>query len=223
MSTPKELDPAYLDRWFRRVTREFCPLATRFIGKRTTYLEIGSWAGASGEWVAKNVLATHPESIGIGIDPYPKDRSKYDVESIKAMAANRVRAAIGERWSWIYQPSTEGLLEARRVLKGRPVDLIYIDGAHEAYAVVTDFVLAWPLLRPGSVVIFDDYHNGRDRFRTWPGVEAAVKAIQAAWAGCIIPIKERQRKQAAFEVLRTDLGPLRDRDAVMADYVKRTR
>jgi predicted O-methyltransferase YrrM len=36
-------------------------------------------------------------------------------------------------------------------------DLIYIDGSHEAPDVLSDAVLAFPLLRVGGVMIFDDY------------------------------------------------------------------
>jgi predicted O-methyltransferase YrrM len=36
-------------------------------------------------------------------------------------------------------------------------DLIYIDGSHEATDVLTDAILAFPLLRIGGTLIFDDY------------------------------------------------------------------
>ena len=36
-------------------------------------------------------------------------------------------------------------------------DLIYIDGSHEAPDVLADAVLAFPLLRQGGIMIFDDY------------------------------------------------------------------
>jgi predicted O-methyltransferase YrrM len=42
-------------------------------------------------------------------------------------------------------------------------DAIYVDGDHKAMAVLLDAALAWRLLRPGGVMIFDDYLWGRDR------------------------------------------------------------
>lgn len=36
-------------------------------------------------------------------------------------------------------------------------DFIYIDGSHKACDVLSDSVLAWPLLRPEGVLIWDDY------------------------------------------------------------------
>ena len=36
-------------------------------------------------------------------------------------------------------------------------DLIYIDGSHDAASVLLDAFLSWPLLKPGGILIFDDY------------------------------------------------------------------
>lgn len=42
-------------------------------------------------------------------------------------------------------------------------DLIYIDGSHMRVDVMMDAVLAWPLLKAGGVMVFDDYEW--DRYR----------------------------------------------------------
>jgi hypothetical protein len=195
-----------LDQWFNKVRREFCPLAQRFSGKPSVYVEIGTWAGATCEWVARNVL-THPESLGFGIDPYPSDRRKYDVDEIKQRAANRV-SFLGDRWKWHYLPSWHGLPQVvcHLMAQDRCIDLLYIDGDHDAHAVVQDFALAWPVLRPGSVVIFDDHSINRP----WPVVREAVESIHLAWKGLIKPIGKHQF-QHAIEVVRKDLGNLHSR------------
>jgi predicted O-methyltransferase YrrM len=47
-------------------------------------------------------------------------------------------------------------------------DIIYIDADHKASSVLEDAILAFPLLKPGGVMIFDDYslihvnHTPRD-------------------------------------------------------------
>lgn len=53
-----------------------------------------------------------------------------------------------------------------------PVDLLYIDSSHER-AQTIDEVRAWrPVLRPGAVIVFDDYtHPG------FPGVREAVAEL----------------------------------------------
>ena len=37
------------------------------------------------------------------------------------------------------------------------MDIVYVDGSHRACDVLMDGVLAWRLLKPGGVMIFDDY------------------------------------------------------------------
>ena len=36
-------------------------------------------------------------------------------------------------------------------------DFIYIDGSHTAKNVLTDACMAWPLLKRGGFMVFDDY------------------------------------------------------------------
>lgn len=58
-------------------------------------------------------------------------------------------------------------------LKGHGVkaDLIYIDGAHEFNAVYRDIERYWELLRPGGIMIGDDYCD------YWSGVRDAVNCF----------------------------------------------
>jgi predicted O-methyltransferase YrrM len=46
------------------------------------------------------------------------------------------------------------LIAARRL---GHFDFIYVDGSHQAPDVLTDAVLAFPLLRVGGIMVFDDY------------------------------------------------------------------
>ena len=48
-----------------------------------------------------------------------------------------------------------------RAMTGEPFDLVYIDASHEAADVLADAVLAWPLLKPGGFLGFDDYTSRR--------------------------------------------------------------
>ncbi len=54
-------------------------------------------------------------------------------------------------------------------------DFIYIDADHTAAGVLLDAELSWDLLKPGSLLAFDDYEwrSGRgDRFDPAPGINA---------------------------------------------------
>jgi hypothetical protein len=45
----------------------------------------------------------------------------------------------------------------------RRFDFIYIDGSHIAKDVLTDACMAWPLLKSGGIIVFDDYMWGDSR------------------------------------------------------------
>lgn len=53
--------------------------------------------------------------------------------------------------------------ESSRVLRSLSLDresyydFVYIDGSHTAYAVLEDAILIHPMVKPGGIVIFDDY------------------------------------------------------------------
>lgn len=192
------------DRWFRRTKGEFAPLLAPYAGLPLTYVEIGCWAGASAEFVAAEIL-THPDSRGIGIDPYyPEPRHpEEEIAAIMERAKSRVRAACGGRWTWIREPSIDALRKLRRTIGGREIDVLYIDGDHDGHAVVQDFALAWPFLRVGSTVIFDDYV--RKKVSHHPHVADGYHAILAAWGGLLQEVGVH-RKQRAVKVVKLKHG-----------------
>ena len=63
-------------------------------------------------------------------------------------------------------------VNACEVLKhhGVSADLIHIDAGHDYRSVKTDLDLWWPMLRPGGMLLGDDYYPGNP---TWPGVVKA--------------------------------------------------
>jgi hypothetical protein len=204
----RSMEPAWLNHWFASVRDEFSEVVSPFAGKPCVYVEVGCWAGACCEFMARNVL-THPDSVGFGIDPYPPDRKRYDVPKVREMAHERME--FFPNWSWVEMPSLTGIPTVCKVIEGagRKIDILYLDGLHEANAVVIDFAQAWSHLRPGSVVIFDDYYTSVER--GWPNVKEAVQAISIAFKGLIRPIG-KHRRQCAVEVLHLDLGPVRGRE-----------
>lgn len=53
-------------------------------------------------------------------------------------------------------------------------DLIYIDGDHRKAQVLSDSHLAWPLLRSGGILIWDDYRTYQS---SWPEADRPAPAI----------------------------------------------
>jgi hypothetical protein len=64
-------------------------------------------------------------------------------------------------------------------MEERRFDLVYIDGSHLALDVYRDGVLAWPLVAPGGIVIFDDYARRQGPAPDWPGIgiDAFVRTL----------------------------------------------
>jgi hypothetical protein len=65
-------------------------------------------------------------------------------------------------------------------LAQRRFDLVYIDGSHLALDVYRDGVLAWPLVVPGGVIIFDDYifPMGLESDRPNVGIDAFLATVE---------------------------------------------
>jgi predicted O-methyltransferase YrrM len=61
--------------------------------------------------------------------------------------------------------SIEKLAEwlAPSVVHPERFNFIYIDGSHTAKDVLTDACMAWPLLKQGGLMVFDDYLWGDSR------------------------------------------------------------
>lgn len=105
-------------------------------------LEIGSFEGMSTCWFLDHIL-THPLAQITCIDLYFQE--KFDSNIAQTEAADRVIKLSGDSHAQL------------ATLNNETYDIIYIDGCHLALHVQKDAMLAWRLLKPGGVLIFDDY------------------------------------------------------------------
>lgn len=124
-------------------------------------IEIGCFEGRSTCWMAETLLV-HPQSRLYCIDTFAGSaehaaaltdqlyqRFLRNIE--QTGRRNQIRVCRGT--------SEEHLIRLLGQPEGdRPhADFIYIDGSHQARDVLSDAVLSWKLLKPGGVMIFDDY------------------------------------------------------------------
>lgn len=145
----------------RRFFANFKLIMNEFVNKPTSFLEIGVFQGYTAEWILENILK-HPDSRYIGIDPWERFKvfkKRFDTEEKwKLEMLDRIdmlRTKYAGKAEFVKGFSQNILLQDK--IREKKFDIIYIDGNHTSIAVITDFVLSWPLLKVGGIMIFDDY------------------------------------------------------------------
>lgn len=118
-------------------------------------LEIGCNEGKSAVWMLNHVL-TDPTSTLTCVDCWSDSvndgrtnahlaESRFDANIEFSGRHGSVRKIVG--YSEYVLPS----------LRGMQFDTCYIDAAHDARSALVDSVLAWPLVKSGGVIVWDDY------------------------------------------------------------------
>ncbi len=144
-----------------------------FAGKPDIHaLEIGSFEGRSALWFLANVL-THDTSTITCIDLFDDDVDATFDQNFKA-------SGLGHKLTKLKGDSKVVL----RTLKNN-FDFVYIDGSHVAKDVLVDAVLVWDLVKPGGMIIFDDYglrrtptENQSDALIPEPAIDAFLKVFR---------------------------------------------
>jgi predicted O-methyltransferase YrrM len=107
------------------------------------WLEAGSYAGGSASWVAEHLLGS--DGTITCIDTW----GDAEVEAAFDAWASTMEGRVVKR-----KGRTQDILPT---LDRESYDGVYIDADHDASAVLRDAVLAWPLVRVGGFIVFDDY------------------------------------------------------------------
>ncbi|WP_052402133.1 class I SAM-dependent methyltransferase [Muricoccus aerilatus] len=149
-------------------------------------LDIGVWKGQSTAFLAEAMRRVRPDSALISIDTFlgshehwNRDRPDRIMESIGLVhgwpslywqfLSNMVLSGHAERVVPLAQTSDNAAVILAR-LRLHP-DLVHIDAAHEYDPVRRDIENYWALLKPGGILIGDDY--------PWPGVKQAADEFAA--------------------------------------------
>ncbi len=124
-------------------------------GRPSNILELGSFEGLSASFLlwrlpearvtCVDTFAGSPEHLALDLDR-SRLEDTFD-HNVGLVDAARVRKLSGK--------SADVLLELRH--GGERFDFIYVDASHLALDVIVDAALAWALLVPGGVLVFDDY------------------------------------------------------------------
>ena len=151
--------------WAPAVWEQLTPMLSGVAGKRN-FLEIGSFEGRSSVWIAENMMQDGDHLRCIDTWEGGEEHDEENMSKVEErFRANLIVATQKVPERLIFQ--SKGTSVARLAqLQGKTMfDFIYIDGSHVAKDVLTDACLAWPLLKKGGLMVFDDYTwspNARD-------------------------------------------------------------
>jgi len=181
MDTEEQVtDYEFTQDWFSWAP-ELLNQITPILPDRTNFLEIGSFEGCGTVWMVENMLRDggwidcvdtweggeeHSPEVMAGVEAR-FDRNIANVREKYFADGKHVnnRRVYKNKW-----PSAEFLGDKMSEIIRLPTkwpttmyNFIYIDGSHKAPDVLTDAVLAWKVLNPNGVMVFDDYGWGNPR------------------------------------------------------------
>lgn len=174
--------------WAPAVWEQLTPL----LPERKAFLEIGSFEGRSMVWIVENMMDKGgwidcvdtwkggEEHVEENMDE-AEQRFDYNI-GLALGGPNYKRRTHHERFAsegpdaennrvYKYKATSTEFLGRKLAFQMEcfkpeavPVyDFIYIDGSHTAPDVMTDACMAWPLLKPKGLMVFDDYMWGNPR------------------------------------------------------------
>ena len=140
---------------------------------RGVYLEIGGHMGGS--------LATYGSTMDAGAMLISVDQPMNAEAEKSLLATGEKLTSDGFNAHVIHADSHQGttLQQVQKILAGRPVDVILIDGDHSEKGTRTDAVFYAHLVRKGGMVIFHDC--GLCRTRIKPKYDKVFSGINRVW------------------------------------------
>ena len=165
-----------IDLWKRELSK--------YSNRPTLFLEVGTYEGRSALWALDNILV-HPKSRLISVDTFEKPNV------FKTFKDNIALKTENQRKVTILKGKSQDMLKSQEILKYKDkFDIIYIDADHHAKHVLENAILCFRLLKPGGLMIFDDYTNSRRHDTTCPkkGIDSFLdtfaddlKVLYARW------------------------------------------
>lgn len=143
---------------------------SRYKTQPTLFLEVGSYEGRSALWALDNIL-THPRSKAYCVDSFEAGTfPTFQRNTAAYRKAKKLVTLRGKSQDMLKHPTLLSLKDS--------FDIIYLDANHHTSHVLEDAILSFPLLKPGGLLIFDDYTNSKNHDQTCPkpGIDAFLDA-----------------------------------------------
>jgi predicted O-methyltransferase YrrM len=151
--------------WAPEVWTQLIPLLPGEPGTRS-FLEIGSFEGRSSVWIIENMMQDADWLDCIDTWQGGEEHGEEDMGTVEDRFDHNIAVATGKypERAFTKHKGHSAIELARQVYEGNiRADFIYIDGSHKAPDVLTDACMAWPLLKPKGIMVFDDYMWGDPR------------------------------------------------------------
>lgn len=129
-----------------------------------TFMEVGCFEGRSTTWFIDNYLH-HPDSRIFCIDTWAGGEEvgrlnlPFDFNIIKQNFLHNIINSAYPSKTVVMQSRSDFALISLNYIYQPCIDVAYIDGSHTAKDVLYDITLAYRLLKPKGIMIFDDYKN----------------------------------------------------------------
>ena len=143
-------------------------------------LELGSWEGNSTAWIASH-MCWHTDSVLVAVDNWTYANQGVDEETEARRIADL--AQVEQRFDANILSASEAEGSCGKIIKrkghtssvlpelqkeGLRFDFCYIDASHAPEDVLHDAVMAWPLVKSGGIIVFDDYGQHHYESKTCP-------------------------------------------------------
>ena len=160
------IDYEFTKDWFSQapeVWTHIIPMLPGEPGERS-FLEIGSFEGRSAVWIAENMMHEHDYLRCVDTWQGGEEHSQEDMGEVQQRFLRNMEKLENLKplnWCAIRETSVRALGEMLQ--ESYIFEFIYIDGSHQAKDVLTDACMAWQVLAPGGIMVFDDYVWGDPR------------------------------------------------------------
>lgn len=112
-------------------------------------VEVGSYEGRSASWLIQNLLTGQGSRL-VCVEPF------QEYEGQEQNFDHNIALAGGEDKIVKLRGRSQQVLP---YLPDESFDFIYVDGSHMVLDVLQDAAMCWRLLKPGGVIVFDDYEH----------------------------------------------------------------
>lgn len=170
----------------------FNRLVTEYKGKpNLKFMEVGCFEGVSTVYFLKNML-TDPSSKIVCIDPLGQEPNaenkrkgwghnpdqdplrRKTPKTIYEVFKGNVLDKYGEDKVTFHRENSD---RALRKYCDAEFDVIYLDGLHYSTAILSDLIMAWPLLKNGGYMLLDDF--GMDMYGSKFNLDSCFFGISA--------------------------------------------